>query len=162
MTNSPLLQGKNILVVDDETDVLDTLVDLLADCNVQTAGSFDEAQQMLESRRFDIVILDIMGVSGYDLLQIATRKKLTAVMLTAHALSPENVTKSFKGGAAYYIPKEEMVNITTFLEDILDAQQKGQNTWGRWVERLGSYCERHFGPNWQQGDRIFWDKFPFH
>ena len=55
-----------------------------------------------------------------------------------------------------------MVNITTFLEDILEAQQKGQNTWSRWIERLGSYCERHFGPNWQQGDRIFWDKFPFH
>ena len=162
MTRLPLLSDKEILVVDDEPDVLDTLVDLLADCNVMTAGSFEEAKQMLGSRPFDIVILDIMGVSGYDLLQIATQKTLTAVMLTAHALSPENVSKSFKEGAAYYIPKEEMVNIATFLEDILDAQQKGQNTWGRWFERLGTYCECHFGPNWQKGDQIFWDKFPFH
>ena len=162
MTSTSLLRDKEILAVDDEPDVLDTLVDLLADCDVTTADSFEEAKLLLEAHRFDIVILDIMGVAGYDLLQIATRQNLTAVMLTAHALSPENVTKSFREGAAYYIPKEEMVNIATFLEDILDAQRKGQNTWGRWFERLGSYCERHFGPNWQQGDRIFWDKFPFH
>jgi hypothetical protein len=83
-------------------------------------------------------------------------------MLTAHALSPENVARSYNQGAAYYIPKEEMVNITTFLEDILEAQQKGQNTWNRWFDRLGAYCERHFGPNWQKDDQISWEKFPFH
>ena len=156
------LKGRSILVVDDEPDVLDTLVDLLADCDVMTAGSFGDARQLMASHRFDVVILDIMGVDGYDLLQIATENKLTAVMLTAHALSPDNVAKSFKKGAAYYIPKEKMVDITIFLEDILDAQQKGQNTWENWLGRLGSYCERHFGPNWQKGDHIFWEKFPFH
>ncbi|MFY9706775.1 MAG: response regulator, partial [Desulfobacterales bacterium] len=61
-----------------------------------------------------------------------------------------------------YIPKEEMVNIASFLEDIMDARNKGQNTWSRWFDRLGSYCERRFGPDWQRGDRIFWEKFPFH
>lgn len=162
MKSSYQLNGKNILVVDDEPDVLDTLVDLLSDCDVVTAISFEDAKQLMESRHFDIVILDIMGVAGYDLLHIATQKKLTAVMLTAHALSPDNVLKSFNEGAAYYIPKEEMVNITKFLEDILVAQQKGQNTWGRWFERLGSYCERRFGPNWQKDDHIFWEKFPFY
>ena len=162
MTKPSLLKGRSILVVDDEPDVLDTLVDLLTDCEVVTAGSYEDARHLMVSRRFDAVILDIMGVDGYDLLQIANENKLTAVMLTAHALSPDNVTKSFKKGAAYYIPKEKMVDITTFLEDILDAQHKGKNTWGSWMERLGSYCERHFGPNWQKDDRIFWEKFPFH
>ena len=162
MTSFPLLKGKRILVVDDEPDVLDTLVDLLADCEVTTAGSFEDAKRFLESQRFDIVILDIMGVSGYELLHTAVQKNLTAVMLTAHALSPENVSKSFKEGAAYFIPKEEMVNIATFLHDILDAQQKGRSTWGKWFERLGTYCERHFGPNWKKDDQVFWEKFPFH
>ncbi len=162
MSDYPLIKDKTILVVDDEPDVLDTLKDLLADCAVVTAGSFEEARELLEARPFDIAILDIMGVAGYDLLEIASRKKIITVMLTAHALSPDNVVKSYRAGAAFYIPKEEMVNIASFLEDIMEARNKGQNTWTRWFERLGAYCEQRFGPDWQKGDRIFWEKFPFH
>ncbi len=157
-----LLEGKKVLIVDDEPDVLDTLEDLLGMCQTERATSFEEARQLLETRTYDMTILDIMGVAGYDLLDITHARGVTAVMLTAHALSPENIARSYKQGAAYYIPKEEMVNITTFLEDILDALDRGHDTWKRWFERLGSYCERHFGPDWQRGDQIFWEKFPFH
>jgi hypothetical protein len=78
-----------------------------------------------------MTILDIMGVDGYTLLEIATHRKVTAVMLTAHALSPENVGKSYKEGAASYLPKEEMANIASFLNDVLDAIEKGKNPWIR-------------------------------
>jgi hypothetical protein len=44
----------------------------------------------------------------------------------------------------------------------MDARHKGQNSWSRWFDRLGAYCEQRFGPDWQKGDRIFWEKFPFH
>ncbi|MFZ0240459.1 MAG: response regulator [Desulfobacterales bacterium] len=162
MPDHPLIEGKRILVVDDEQDVLDTLEDLLSDGEIVTAGSFEDARDLLETRSFDIAILDIMGVAGYDLLKIAARKKITTIMLTAHALSPDSVVKSYREGAAYFIPKEEMVNIASFLEEILEARQKGQNTWERWFDRLGAYCEKRFGPDWQKGDRIFWEKFPFH
>ena len=162
MAGKNRLDGKRILIVDDEPDVLETLEDLLPECVTQSADSFETASEMLETGTFDLTILDIMGVDGYKLLEIATRRGITAVMLTAHALSPQNVARSYKEGAAYYVPKEEMVNITTFLNDILEAQEKGLSTWGRWFERVGSYCERHFGPNWQKDDKIFWDKFPFY
>jgi hypothetical protein len=72
------------------------------------------------------------------------------------------VAKSYREGAAFYVPKEEMINITTFLNDILEAQEKGKNTWDRWLDRFGAYCERHFEPDWQKGDKIFWDRFPFY
>lgn len=162
MPESQLIRNKKILIVDDEPDVLDTLEDLLEECDVTRATGFEQARDLLESRDFDMAVLDIMGVDGYQLLKIANRQKVIAVMLTAHALSPENIARSYREGAAYYIPKEEMINIASFLEEILEARQKGRNTWERWMHRLGSYCERHFGPNWQKGDRIFWDKFPFH
>ncbi|MDZ7579168.1 MAG: response regulator [Deltaproteobacteria bacterium] len=162
MSEHALLKDKRILVVDDEPDVLGTIEDLLDDCTVETAGSFEEARKLMETRPFDLAILDIMGVAGYDLLKIATRKKIIPVMLTAHALCPENVVRSYREGAAYYVPKEEMVNIASFLEDILDAREKGQNTWARWFDRLGAFCERRFGPDWQKGDQVFWEKFPFH
>ena len=106
MTNKSLLDGKKILIVDDEPDVLDTLEDLLSTCKVVKATSFEEAKKQLETQSFDMAVLDIMGVNGYELLEIAVAKKVTAVMLTAHALSPEDTIKSFKGGAAFYVPKD--------------------------------------------------------
>jgi hypothetical protein len=83
-------------------------------------------------------------------------------MLTAHALSPDNIVKSYKEGAASYIPKEEMVNIVSFLNDILDAQKKGKNVWGRWMERLDASLAKKFGHDWQKNDKEFWEKFPFY
>jgi hypothetical protein len=103
-----------------------------------------------------------MGVSGYDLLELATGKNMTAVMLTAHALTPENIVKSYREGAAYFLPKEEMVNITSFLEEILEAKQKGKSTWDNWMNRLAGYCERTFGVKWQDTEKDFWDRFPFY
>jgi len=160
MSGSSLLDGKKVLVVDDEPDILGVLEELLTMCEVSKAGSFEEARELMESRDFDIAILDIMGVDGYGLLEIANRKKIPAVMLTAHAFSPDNLVKSIKEGAASYLPKEEISNIVVFLNDILEARQKGRSTWGPWQERLpSSYFEKRWGAAWQDTDRDFWDKF---
>ena len=157
-----LLEGKRVLLVDDEPDVLDTLVDLLPMCETVKASNFKAAKDFLETEYFDLAILDIMGVEGYQLLEIANQRKVTAVMLTAHALSPENIVKSFKEGAASYLPKEEMVNIASFLNDVFEAQQQGKNTWVRWYDRMGSFFEKKFGSKWQDDDKEFWEKFPFY
>ena len=162
MTDKDLLEGKRILLVDDEPDVLDTLVDLLPMCETVKASNFKAARDYLESEYFDLTILDIMGVEGYQLLEIANQKEVTAVMLTAHALSPENVVKSYKEGAASYLPKEEMVNIASFLNDVLEAKKQGQSPWGRWYDRMGSFFEKKFGPKWQDDEKDFWEKFPFY
>jgi CheY-like chemotaxis protein len=159
MEKQDLLKGKRILIVDDEPDVLDALADLLGMCDLTAASTFEEARQKLLAGPFDMAILDIMGVDGYKLLELATQRKITAIMLTAHALSPEDTLKSHKKGAAYYLPKEEMFNIERHLIDVLEAQAKGKNTWGRWFDRFASYYERKFGPDWQEPDRKYWDKF---
>lgn len=162
MAAQNLLDGKRILVVDDEPDVLETLEDLLPICDVIKASSFDEAKGLLETQNFELVILDIMGVGGYDLLEISNKRNLTAVMLTAHALTPENIVKSYKKGSAYFLPKEEMTDIADFLNEILAAKAKGKSTWDNWLDRLAGYCERTFGSKWQETDKDFWDRFPFY
>lgn len=154
-----LLKDKKVLVVDDEVDVLETLEELLSMCHVVKASSFDEAKKSLENQVFDLAILDIMGVEGYNLLEIAVRKKVIAAMLTAHAFSPQDTVKSFRGGAAYYIPKDKMKDIVMYLTDILDAKEKGERFWWRWLDRFGSYYDRKFGPNWKRGDQEFWRNF---
>jgi len=162
MTAKDLLEGKRVLLVDDEPDVLDTLVDLLPMCDTVKASNFKAAKDYLESEHFDLAVLDIMGVEGYQLLEIANQRHVTSVMLTAHALSPENVVKSYKEGAASYLPKEEMVNIASFLNDVLEAKEQGKSTWGRWYDKLGSFFEKKFGEDWQNDEKEFWEKFPFY
>jgi DNA-binding NtrC family response regulator len=160
MTEKDRLTGKRVLIVDDEPDVLETLEDLLSMCDVTGATSFDEAKKLLETRDFDLAILDIMGVKGYELLDIANEKGVTGIMLTAHALTPGNIVKSYKKGAAYFVPKEEMARITTFLEDVLQAKEQGKSTWLSWLARLSeSYWEKKFGPDWQSKDKEFWEEF---
>jgi DNA-binding NtrC family response regulator len=130
------LKGKKVLIVDDEPDVVNALEELLPMCSVATASTFEQAREKLETRVFDIAILDIMGVKGFELLELATKKNVIAVMVTAHAVSPEHTVTSFKKGAAFFIPKEEMGNIEIFLNDVLEAREKGHKLWGRWLERL--------------------------
>ena len=160
MSNGTILEHKRVLIVDDEPDILETLEALLSMCHVTKAFTFKEAKMLLQTEHFDIAILDIMGVDVYKLLEIAKQEGVIPVILTAHALSVENTIKSYKKGAASYIPKDEMANIATFLTDILEAKEKGENLWWRWFERLGAYYEKKFGRDWQKDEEGFWRSFP--
>jgi DNA-binding NtrC family response regulator len=160
MSDINLLRGKKILIVDDEPDILAVLEDLLDMCELVKASSFEEAREQLESRNFDIAVLDIMGVDGYGLLEIATRKNIPALMLTAHAFTPDNLVKSIKQGAASYIPKEEITEIAEYLVDVLNAKKEGRNPWETWQEKLPtSYFERRWGAAWKDNDKDFWNTF---
>ncbi len=156
------IENKKILIVDDEPDVLESLEELLNNCETVRAQSYEEASQLLENKDFDIAILDIMGVNGYKLLETATKKNVVTVMLTAHALSPDNIKKSYLGGACSYIPKEEMINIETFLIDVLKAKKEGKNPWTSWYNRLASFCEEKFGKDWDKDEKEFWEKMIYY
>ena len=101
MKPEKVIVGKHILIVDDEKDVLDLLVELLDMCRLDTASTFDDAKKLLEENEYDIAVLDIMGVDGYELLKIANSRNIPAVMLTAHALSSDHLKRSAEEGAAY-------------------------------------------------------------
>jgi len=162
MTDHRHLNGKRILVVDDEPDILDTIEELLPMCTVIKASSFEEAKTALEALPLDLAVLDIMGVDGYDLLALAKNRGVPSVMLTAKALSMTDVKKSYVEGASFYIPKEELPHIDAFLEEILEDIEVGKNPWGRWLKKMGGFCERTFGKKWQQKDPDFWNRLPFY
>jgi DNA-binding NtrC family response regulator len=152
-----ILKGKRILIVDDEEDILDFLTELLEMCKIDRASNFEDAKKLLESNYYHAAVLDIMGVRGYELLEIANKREVPALMLTAHALSQDNLKKSFKEGAAYYVPKDEIGKVDVFLADILDAIDKKKNVFTKWYERLSGFCDRRFGPNWKDDDPDFWN-----
>ena len=153
------LKGKKILIVDDEPDVLDQLIELLDMCRIDTASSFEEGKELLNSKSYDIAILDIMGVDGFELLKIANNREIPALMLTAHALSEESLKKSAEEGASYYAPKEKMHEIDFFVADVLEAIDKKKSPWVRWFERLGGFYDKRFhGTNWREQEREFWEE----
>jgi CheY-like chemotaxis protein len=157
MDPKKILKGKRVLVVDDEQDILEYLTELLDMCKVDSAATYEEAKALLESQFYHIAVLDIMGVRGYELLEIANQKEIPALMLTAHAVSKDNLKKSFEKGAAYYVPKDEISKVDIFLADILDAKEKNKNVWAKWYDRLAGFCDRRFGPEWRNDDPEFWD-----
>ena len=161
METRKLLQGKRVLIVDDEPDILDALTELLSTCMIDRASTFEVAKELLEREYYDVVVLDIMGVKGFELLQIAKQKDIPALMLTAQALNKESLKKSAEEGASYYVPKDEMGKIDVFVADVIEAREKNKNPWVRWFERLGTYFDanKNFsGPNWREQHKKFWDE----
>jgi DNA-binding NtrC family response regulator len=159
MAGENILQGKKILAVDDESDILDVLVEVLARCDVDTAKTFESAKALLESERYDAAILDIMGVKGFELLKIATKKDIPALMLTAQGLNPDNLVGSIKLGAKSYVPKDKISDIELYLKEILLAKQKGIEKSGDWFARLSSFFDKRFGTGWKNKDKKFWEEF---
>jgi len=153
MTSDSPLKGKLVLVVDDEPDVLETVKEELDMCIVHTAKDYETALQYLLSYTYDIVILDIMGVNGFELLKNSVSRGFPTVMLTAHALTPEALKKSIKLGAVTFLPKEKIAELREFLEDVILGE--GKPAWKKLFDRMGSYFNRRFGPDWKEKDKFF-------
>ncbi len=159
MEQMEILKGKRILVVDDETDILETLEELLDMCLIDTAPDFETALKFLHKNEYDLAILDIMGVRGYDLLEEANKRGIPAVMLTAHALSPDNLIKSVKEGAQAYVPKDKIAEIGTYIADVLKEKEGDEGKRGKWFARLNTFFDKKFGPDWKEKHKELWDAF---
>jgi len=153
------LKGKHILAVDDEPDILETIVDILDESEVVTARDYQTASAKIKERRYDLAILDIMGVNGLQLLEEAVEREIPTVMLTAHAISPETLMESIQKGAISYLPKESLVELDDLLNTLLQAYQRGEPPWKLLFEKLGDFFDKRFGPEWQEKDRDFWSQF---
>jgi len=153
------LNGKKILIVDDEPDVFETLKELLDMCIIDYAPDFDTAKKFLSKNSYDAAVLDIMGVKGYDLLALAKEREMPALMLTAHALSPDHLVKSLKEGAYSYIPKHEMADIHKYLSDVIQAHQKGNQKPKNWFRKLSPFFDKKFGSDWKNQNKDFLKEF---
>ena len=156
-----ILNGKRILAVDDEPDVLtileEEIISACPNCKVDKATSYDTAAKMIKTNPYDIVILDIMGVQGFDLLQLAVIKNLRVAMLTAHALTPDALKRSFDMKARAYLPKEKLGEIVPFLEDILKYEYLPG--WKRLFDNLKSFFDSKFESDWDKKTGLNWQEW---
>jgi len=154
MSKESPLKGKVVLVVDDEPDVLTTLEELLDMCEVHKAQDFDTALQLILNNTYDVVVLDIMGVNGFELLKNSVARDFPTVMLTAHAITPEALNESIKIGAVSFLPKELMTELEELLEDVVLGGGK-RLWWLKSLEKTGPYFDEKFGPNWKDKNKFF-------
>ena len=157
MTDADALRGRKILIVDDEPDIVESLEEFLDTCEVDTAADFASAKARLEATDYDVAVLDIMGVNGYELLKIAVARKIPAVMLTAHALSADSFVKSMKTGADAYVPKDKIADIAFYVADSIRAKEETEKRPGKWFARLQPFFDKKFGPGWLEQYQNVWD-----
>ncbi len=153
MDSESPLKGKVVLVVDDEPDVLEAVAEELDMCLVHKADNYDAALQRLQSYTYDIVILDIMGVNGFELLKNSVARGFPTVMFTAHAMSPESIKKSIELGAAFFLPKEKTSELKGFLEEVVLGE--GKPIWKKVFDKLGGHFNRRFGADWKEKHTFF-------
>jgi DNA-binding NtrC family response regulator len=156
-----ILSGKKILAVDDEPDVLTVLeeevMNACPDCKFEKATTYEKAAELIKSNSYDVVILDIMGVRGFDLLALSVSRNLRVAMLTAHALTPEALKRSFEMKARAYLPKEKLGEIVPFLEDVLKYDYLPG--WKRLFEKLKGFFDTKFESDWEKRTGLNWQEW---
>ncbi len=114
-----------ILVVDDETDFLETIVARLKKRKLDATGvvSGEAAIELLKNELFDVILLDVKMPGGMDGIETLREiKKIQplaeVVMLTGHA-SLETSIEGMKQGAFDYLLKP--MKLENLLEKMTEA-----------------------------------------
>jgi CheY-like chemotaxis protein len=154
MVDLQVLTGKRILAVDDEPDVLEVIREGLSTCAVTTARDFASAKHIIENAEFDLIILDIMGVRGFELLDIARKRRTPVTMLTAHAVTVESLNKSLKLGATSFLPKDELARLPEIVAEIFESLSRGEAHWPRLFKRLGPFFKDKLGLVWEDLEKL--------
>ena len=152
-TNVSPLKGLTILVVDDEPDMLDAVEDELEMCIVHKAPDYETGLQYLLGYKYDAVILDVMGVNGFELLKVSVSQGFPTIIFTAYALTIDALKKSIQLGAVFFLPKDKLPELREFLERLIRDHWK--SSWMGFFDRLGLYFSKHFGPDWKEKDKFF-------
>src|SRR5512139_3180220 len=90
-----ILKNKMILAVDDDPDVLmvleEEILEACPDCQFHGVSTYKEAVERMAFFTYDLVLLDIIGVRGFDLAKLAMSRNFPIALLTIHPLTPEAI-----------------------------------------------------------------------
>ena len=118
----------NILIVDDDIEMAETLSDILTELghHVEIANDGFKAIQKVKAQTFDVVLMDIKmpGINGVETCKDVKRIQPKAVVMMMTAYSVEDlVAEALKEGAygVWFKP----VEITQVIELVEHSQEKG-------------------------------------
>lgn len=119
------MKNKSILIVDDETDLLEMLYSIFERAGytkISTASSGKEALSMFRCHQPDMIVLDVMmpGMDGFTVLKEIRRiSTIPVLMLTARGEADDKFS-GFENGADDYLvkpflPKELLLRVQAIL-----------------------------------------------
>jgi DNA-binding NtrC family response regulator len=150
-----ILNGKSILAVNGDPQVLAVLrkktLQSCPNCTFHTATAFKEAIERLASFTYHLIMLDIMGDHGFDLLERAVIKKIPVTMLTVHPFNLESLKRSLETKGISFLPKEKLGEVVPLLQSLFAKSHLFH--WKRLVGKLKSTIQTMFTPDWETSDR---------
>ena len=124
----------SVLIIDDEEDILSSCKAVLEDedYDVETAKDYDEAMKIFESKKIDLVFLDVWlpNVDGLDILSNIKEKypNTTVIMMSGHA-GVETAVRATKMGAYDFL--EKPISISKLLascDEVLNKKEESNET----------------------------------
>jgi len=122
LTNQAMQKSKQLLVIDDDSGVVEYLTEMLTTSGYRASGETDpqRALERLETEHFDLVISDVEmpGMRGLDLMSaIHARKPGQLILLITAFGSIDLGVRSLQAGACGFITKPFSLNeLTSSIE----------------------------------------------
>ena len=126
------MSSTKILIVDDELIMRESLAGWLErdGHQVKTAASGEEAIQLLEDTRCDILLVDIKmeGISGLDVLRQVKESDpdVAVVMITAYGSIPTAIEAMKHGAYDYLLKPFDPNELGVLIDKIIDHQQQAR------------------------------------
>lgn len=148
MENLETVKMKNkVLIIDDEEDILSSCKNVLEDedYDVDIAKDYDEALKIFESKKIDLVFLDVWlpNVDGLDILSNIKEKypNTTVIMMSGHA-GVETAVRATKLGAYDFLEKPISISkLLSSCEEVLNKKENNKN------EENSNYLNEHENHN---------------
>ncbi|WP_242004168.1 UDP-3-O-acyl-N-acetylglucosamine deacetylase [Brachyspira aalborgi] len=122
-----------VLIIDDEEDILSSCKNVLEDkdYDVDIAKDYDEALKIFESKKIDLVFLDVWlpNTDGLDILSNIKEKypKTTVIMMSGHA-GVETAVRATKLGAYDFLEKPISISkLLSSCEEVLNKKENNKN-----------------------------------
>lgn len=134
MENLETVKMKNkVLIIDDEEDILSSCKNVLEDedYDVDIAKDYDEALKIFESKKIDLVFLDVWlpNTDGLDILSNIKEKypNTTVIMMSGHA-GVETAVRATKLGAYDFLEKPISISkLLSSCEEVLNKKENNKN-----------------------------------
>jgi len=117
-------ESMKVLIVDDEEDLITTLVERLEIRGFDVVGlqTGQQAIEQLKQRSFDVVVLDVKlkGEDGVEVMKLIKHDHptLPVILLSGH-MSQESSEEGFRAGAIDYLIKP--INIEDLIKKLQEA-----------------------------------------
>jgi len=145
-----ILKNKMILAVDDDPDVLtileEEILEACPDCQFHKVTTYKEAVERMLSFTYDVVLLDIIGVQGLNLAELAVSRNFPIGVFTAHPITPEVLEGFINMKTHAYLPKERIGEIVPFLENMLGYQYLPE--WRLFFDKITEFLGKKIEMDW--------------